>query len=94
MEFIVQYLVLLHAAQFPLLTQNAGNTALLMRLGDAGIIDPNLAAAAANAYRDYRRRQHFLRLNDNPKSVVPFCDELKTHAAAVQQLFKSVFESE
>ena len=91
-EFIVQYLVLLHAAQFPLLTQNAGNTALLMRLGDAGIIDPNLAAAAANAYRDYRRRQHFLRLNDNPKSVVPFCDELKTHATAVQQLFKSVFE--
>ncbi len=91
-EFIVQYLVLLHAAEFPLLTQNAGNTAILMRLGEFGIIPPNAAAAAANAYRDYRRRQHFLRLNDERGSVVALCEELKMHADSVKKLFDLVFE--
>lgn len=92
-EFMVQYLVLKHAHQHAELTQNAGNIALLMRLGDAGIIEPNAAALAANAYRDYRRRQHFLRLNDIQNSIVPFCEELKNHAQSVQHLFQQVFQS-
>ena len=89
---MVQYLVLKYAHQHAELTQNAGNIALLMRLGDAGIIEPNAAALAANAYRDYRRRQHFLRLNDIQNSIVPFCEELKKYAQSVQHLFQQVFQ--
>jgi [glutamine synthetase] adenylyltransferase / [glutamine synthetase]-adenylyl-L-tyrosine phosphorylase len=63
-EFIVQFLVLAHSADHPELLDNAGNIALLSRAGAAGLIDAAAATAVAQAYRDYRRLQHTLRLND------------------------------
>jgi glutamate-ammonia-ligase adenylyltransferase len=63
-EFLVQYLVLAHASTHPRLLDNAGNIALLMRAGEAGLVDATLAAEVAQAYRDLRRMQHVLRLND------------------------------
>jgi [glutamine synthetase] adenylyltransferase / [glutamine synthetase]-adenylyl-L-tyrosine phosphorylase len=63
-EFLVQFLVLAHSADHPELLDNAGNIALLQRAGAAGLIDAQAAAAVAQAYRDYRRLQHTLRLND------------------------------
>jgi [glutamine synthetase] adenylyltransferase / [glutamine synthetase]-adenylyl-L-tyrosine phosphorylase len=63
-EFLVQYLVLAHSATHPELLDNAGNIALLDRAARAGLIDPTSAAACAQAYRDLRRMQHVLRLND------------------------------
>src|SRR5690606_41553145 len=39
-EFIVQYLVLRHAAEHPALLDNAGNIALLGRAADAGLLEP------------------------------------------------------
>jgi glutamate-ammonia-ligase adenylyltransferase len=61
-EFAVQYLVLAHAHRHPGLTRNAGNIALLALAGELGLIPAAIAAAAADAYREYRRRQHQIRL--------------------------------
>jgi len=63
-EFLVQYLVLAHSATHPELLDNAGNIALLARAADASLIDADAATAVAQAYRDLRRLQHGLRLND------------------------------
>jgi glutamate-ammonia-ligase adenylyltransferase len=64
-EFLVQYLVLAHAHVHPQLIDDAGNIALLERAARAGLLDPQAAADVAQAYRDFRRLQHVLRLNDS-----------------------------
>jgi glutamate-ammonia-ligase adenylyltransferase len=61
-EFTVQYLVLRYSNEYPLLTANSGNIALLVRAGEIGLVSPALAATVADAYRAYRRLQHQLRL--------------------------------
>jgi glutamate-ammonia-ligase adenylyltransferase len=61
-EFAVQYLVLAHAHAHPELTRNLGNIALLGIAGNLGLVAPPLAAAAADAYREFRRLQHQTRL--------------------------------
>ncbi|UCE30184.1 MAG: hypothetical protein JSW68_08755, partial [Burkholderiales bacterium] len=63
-EFIVQFLVLGHSSHHAELLDNAGNIALLGRAAAAGLIDGELARRVADAYREYRQRQHRLRLND------------------------------
>jgi glutamate-ammonia-ligase adenylyltransferase len=62
-EFAVQYLVLAHACEHAVLTRNAGNIALLRMAGELGLAPPDLAQAVADAYREYRRQQHALRLS-------------------------------
>lgn len=61
-EFIVQALVLQHAAEYPELAANVGNIALLGIAATLGIVPTELATAVAEAYRDYRRLQHAQRL--------------------------------
>ena len=89
-EFIVQYLVLGHAHDHPELTGNLGNIALLRIAGELGLIDPVLAKAAGDAYREYRRLQHARRLSATPKAPVPR-DEVAGRIAAVDTLWKAVF---
>jgi glutamate-ammonia-ligase adenylyltransferase len=84
-EFIVQYLVLRHAAQHPALTANAGNIALLHRCAELGLIDAALAGATADAYRALRKLQHQLRLQGSEARVEPAL--VARHAAAVRQLW-------
>jgi glutamate-ammonia-ligase adenylyltransferase len=69
-EFIVQYLVLLHAARHPRLTANTGNIALLGLCGELGLIDAGLAAGAADAYRLLRKLQHQVRLQGQDNARV------------------------
>jgi glutamate-ammonia-ligase adenylyltransferase len=69
-EFIVQYLVLRHAADYPQLTVNVGNIALLHLCGTLGLIDPVLADGAADAYRVLRRLQHQVRLQGQDNARV------------------------
>ncbi|MDR2838726.1 MAG: bifunctional [glutamate--ammonia ligase]-adenylyl-L-tyrosine phosphorylase/[glutamate--ammonia-ligase] adenylyltransferase [Azonexus sp.] len=92
-EFIVQYLVLGHACRHPQLTGNLGNIALLRIAGELGLIDPDQAKAAANAYREYRRLQHARRLSATPKAPVPIA-EVAAHISAVKTLWASVFGRE
>jgi glutamate-ammonia-ligase adenylyltransferase len=69
-EFIVQYLVLRHAAAYPALTANVGNIALLRLCGELGLIDAGLAQGAADAYRVLRRLQHQVRLQGHDHTRV------------------------
>ncbi|HEX8986670.1 MAG TPA: bifunctional [glutamate--ammonia ligase]-adenylyl-L-tyrosine phosphorylase/[glutamate--ammonia-ligase] adenylyltransferase [Rhodocyclaceae bacterium] len=89
-EFIVQALVLGHAADYPDLTANRGNIALLRMAANAGLIPMPLAEAVRNAYREYRRMQHALRLNDGKSRVDPAL--VADKVAAVRELWKYVFD--
>jgi glutamate-ammonia-ligase adenylyltransferase len=70
-EFIVQYLVLAHAHAHPELVENKGNLALLQRAADAGLIPPESARPVAQLYRELRRIQHAMRLNNLSPRVEP-----------------------
>ena len=89
-EFIVQYLVLRHAADYPQLTANAGNIALLRLCGELGLIDAELAAAVADAYRAMRRLQHQVRLQGQEKARVD-PQLLGAHPDAVRRLWQACF---
>ncbi|MBP9713375.1 MAG: bifunctional [glutamate--ammonia ligase]-adenylyl-L-tyrosine phosphorylase/[glutamate--ammonia-ligase] adenylyltransferase [Sterolibacterium sp.] len=88
-EFMVQYLVLGHAHEYPQLTGNLGNIALLKIAAELGLIPAEQAEAARNAYRDYRRLQHTARLNNEKARLPP--EQVGAHMAAVNTLWHSVF---
>ncbi|MDB5729372.1 MAG: glnE [Noviherbaspirillum sp.] len=69
-EFIVQYLVLRHAAEYPQLTADIGNIALLKLCGELGLIDAELGQEVANAYRLFRKLQHKIRLQGQDRARV------------------------
>jgi len=89
-EFSVQFLVLAHAHAHPELTRNAGNIALLQVAAHAGLLPRALAQEAADAYREYRRLQHRVRLTGAPHARV----DPTPHAArraSVAALWKALF---
>jgi glutamate-ammonia-ligase adenylyltransferase len=88
-EFLVQYLVLAHAPQYPQLTQNIGNIALLQQLAALHIIDHDLAEKNVDAYRQYRQMQHMLKLQGAAHLKVALT-QVETHAAAVIALWQQV----
>ncbi|MCA3150042.1 MAG: bifunctional glutamine synthetase adenylyltransferase/deadenyltransferase, partial [Rhodocyclaceae bacterium] len=88
LEFIVQFLVLAHAAQVPELTGNIGNIALLQVAASRGLVDPTLAQAAQVAYRTLRRTQHAMQLAGRDPARAPV-DALDSHAAAVDALWQA-----
>ncbi|MCD6043196.1 MAG: glnE, partial [Burkholderiales bacterium] len=91
-EFAVQYLVLGQAHRFADLTQNLGNIALLKMGADHGLIPQDLAERCRNAYREYRRIQHALRLNGAQYARVPK-DQVAAQSAAVLELWKALFSA-
>ena len=92
-EFAVQYLVLVHAHRHAGLTRNAGNIALLGLAAELGLIRRESAQAAADAYREYRKRQHWLRLNGAKYARVP-AEQVEGHIKATLSLWQSVFARE
>jgi [glutamine synthetase] adenylyltransferase / [glutamine synthetase]-adenylyl-L-tyrosine phosphorylase len=91
-EFAVQYLVLAHAHRHPALTRNAGNIALLRMSAELGLVPKVLADEVANAYRDYRRLQHQVRLTGAPQARVDAAP-LAAPRAAVAAMWQHVFGS-
>jgi len=89
-EFIVQFLVLGHAHRYQQLTGNLGNIALLRIAGELGLIPTAEAAAAGNAYREYRRLQHAQRLSADPRHLTGR-ESIEKHIAAVNTLWQAVF---
>ncbi|MEA5097248.1 MAG: bifunctional [glutamate--ammonia ligase]-adenylyl-L-tyrosine phosphorylase/[glutamate--ammonia-ligase] adenylyltransferase [Burkholderiaceae bacterium] len=89
-EFIVQYLVLLHAAQYPQLTGNLGNIALLRICDELGLIPSGLGIAAGDAYRELRRLQHLARLQGDEDARVPV-EAVASQAQAARRLWDAVF---
>jgi glutamate-ammonia-ligase adenylyltransferase len=89
-EFSVQYLVLAHSHAHPSLTRNAGNIALLGLAADLGLVAGTVAADAADAYREYRRLQHQVRLQGAHEArVEPQGQSARRHA--VERLWQAVF---
>jgi len=72
------------------LTGNFGNIALLRTCGGLGLIDAGLAASVADAYRQYRKLQHQLRLQGQEQARVDPA-LVASHGAAVTQLWNSLF---
>jgi [glutamine synthetase] adenylyltransferase / [glutamine synthetase]-adenylyl-L-tyrosine phosphorylase len=91
-EFAVQYLVLGYSWQFNELTENKGNIALLAMAAKRGLIPADLADAVRDAYRDYRRMQHALRLNNQKSRVDPAL--VTDKIASVRALWQTVFNTD
>jgi glutamate-ammonia-ligase adenylyltransferase len=89
-EFIVQTLVLRYSHQHPTLTGNLGNIALLRIAGELGLIDAALGQQVADAYREFRRRQHAERLSGAASARVAM-DGFAQERQAVQKLWANVF---
>jgi len=91
-EFLVQYLALAHAKQYPQLTENIGNIGLLKVLGELKIIDQKLGLDVADAYRTYRKLIHSTKLQDQAAKVK--LTEVEQHQNAVVILWRQVFGKE
>jgi glutamate-ammonia-ligase adenylyltransferase len=88
-EFMVQYLVLAYSAQHPELTANSGNLALLKKAAELGLIDREASEQVRETYRELRRIQHEMRLNnDNACRIEP--ERLDT--TAVRRLWQGLLE--
>lgn len=87
-EFIVQYLVLQYSGQYPDLTGNLGNIALLRMAAERGLIAPDLSEKTQNAYREYRRIQHNKALCDEEFILN---NSVLAHYQAVKTLWQEVF---
>jgi [glutamine synthetase] adenylyltransferase / [glutamine synthetase]-adenylyl-L-tyrosine phosphorylase len=87
-EFVVQYLVLLHSREHPALRANTGNINLLRRAEAAGLLPAGVGEDAANAYRRLRQVQHRARLDEAPTQVDPA--DLQAQAQAVRRLWQLV----
>ncbi|MBB1594878.1 bifunctional [glutamate--ammonia ligase]-adenylyl-L-tyrosine phosphorylase/[glutamate--ammonia-ligase] adenylyltransferase [Achromobacter sp. UMC46] len=88
-EFVTQYLVLCYAGTHPVLVRNLGNITLLRLAGESGLIPPELAARAGDAYRILRRVQHQLRMQGVEKARVG-PEQLVDERAAVRELWDAV----
>jgi [glutamine synthetase] adenylyltransferase / [glutamine synthetase]-adenylyl-L-tyrosine phosphorylase len=89
-EFLVQYLILAYAHQYPQLAQNLGNIALLQMLGELGLLELAKAESVAAAYREYRRMQHAIRLQGETRARIAHA-EVAAYADEVQALWIEVF---
>lgn len=91
-EFLVQYLVLLHAPTHAQLTENIGNIGLLKQLASIRVIDEDLAGKVTVAYRIFRHMQHMLKLQGASNLEVD-ADAVAHHAVAVKALWDQVFNA-
>ena len=89
-EFAVQFLVLAHAHEHPALTRNAGNIALLGVAARLGLVPAAVAASAEDAYREFRRLQHQIRLTGAAHARVPPAPQ-SARRDAVAALWRHVF---
>ena len=95
-EFMVQFLVLANAHQFPALLGNVGNIALLRIAGESELIPKELSLEVAHAYRLLRQLQHRVRLDGADKSRIHqdnMTPELEAARNVVQALWALVMEN-
>ncbi len=89
-EFAVQFLVLAHAHAERELTRNVGNIALLGMCAQLGLVPSAVALATAEAYREYRRLQHQVRLQGAREARVE-AEPQTARREAVSALWAEIF---
>lgn len=90
-EFLVQYLVLLHAPGIPALIEYPDNIRQLDALRDAAILGGGDSGALVDAYRTYRVRMHLLSLAGEAR--IAAANEFEEERALVRRLWETHFES-
>ena len=90
-EFAVQFLVLAFAHEHPALLRNVGNIALLRIAGEQGLVHAPIALAAADAYREFRRLQHQIRLTGAPHARVDAASQARATRLPSRALWTQVF---
>ncbi|VVC84305.1 hypothetical protein [Sideroxydans sp. CL21] len=88
-EFMVQFMVLAHSSTHPELTANSGNLALLEAAAKLKLIDGKVGNQVRELYRELRRIQHQMRLNNQTPCRIER-DRLDT--APVSLLWNSLLE--
>ena len=68
-EFIVQYLALLHASEFPEIVKRSDNVRILNALNHTGVIDDQTAHILRDGYLTYRAMAHRLSLQNKSAAV-------------------------
>ena len=86
-EFMVQFLVLAYSATHPELTANSGNLALLDAAAKLQLIDQESSNKVRELYRELRRLQHQMRLNNQNQCLIRR-EQLDT--APVTELWKTL----
>jgi glutamate-ammonia-ligase adenylyltransferase len=88
-EFMVQFLVLAYAAQYPELTANSGNLALLKLAANLNLIDKELSKQVQSIYRSLRILQHKMRLNSPAPCRI---EKLSINIEPVQLLWRKLLQ--
>jgi glutamate-ammonia-ligase adenylyltransferase len=89
-EFMVQYWVLLQAADHPELAEHTDNIGILQALADAGLLSTEWSELLVSAYRQYLSTEHRLKLTEGGLLVEH--RELAGLADAVVCVWGQVFE--
>lgn len=89
-EFLVQYMVLLHTSSQPALVCFSDNIRQLDALALAGVLKPDDVSVLADAYRAYRKRLHALTLQEIPGVVGE--GEFTEYRQAVTRLWQDLIE--
>jgi len=90
-EFIMQFLILAYSAQYPDLTANLGNIALLDTAAKHALISHEAAQHARLAYRALRRLQHTHRLNGAQLDISQI-EAIQTDLESVKHTWQALFE--
>lgn len=90
-EFIVQYLVLEYSLQYPELTNNFGNIALLKTSEKLGLIPEGAGEKVSAIYRNFRKRQHEIRMQGAEQAKVGL-DTVIDQVNDVKALWNQVFQ--
>lgn len=88
-EFMVQYLGLLHAHQYPEVVRYTDNIRILEALAENKLIEQAMCDELCNIYRRYRNRQHRYTLTRDEKFLQP--DLFPEFRAYVCQVWSEVF---
>jgi [glutamine synthetase] adenylyltransferase / [glutamine synthetase]-adenylyl-L-tyrosine phosphorylase len=88
-EFMVQFLVLAHSSSHPELTANSGNLALLDTAAKLKLIDDETSDRVRGLYRELRRIQHQMRLNNQTPCRI---EQGRLDTAPVSMLWNSLLD--
>lgn len=88
-EFLVQYLVLIHAAGYPQIIEPRNTREIIQLLADHGLLDSDQARLLSENYRQFLQRSLELKLMD--RQVMISQQELVTEREQVKKLWQATF---